>query len=76
MNSNILKVILHIGALIKTLKDVEQAVADLVHGQYKKEDVQNIINDVLELVQSGAISIPGMAAEDVAKALTDLTAAL
>lgn len=76
MSSNILKIVLHIGTLIRTVKDVEHAIADAVKGDFKKEDVSAIISDILQLVQDGIITIPGMSSEDIEKALHDLIEAI
>lgn len=67
-----ISIILHVGTVIKSLRDIEKGVADAISGHPSKDDLKAVIQDVLSLVQSGVISFPGFTEAQLQQALTDL----
>lgn len=72
MNPGILLLLLHIGGLLKILKDVEVTIADAVAGKASQADVQAVLNDILDLISSGVINVPGVTAEQLSTAIASL----
>jgi len=74
MSPSILQVMLHIGTLIAMVKDVEKSIADLVAKKNVSADMKQVLEDVLLLLQSGLIQIPGMSSEQIAQVIKDIEA--
>lgn len=76
MNPSVLAILLHVGKVIQAVKDVEHAVADLVSGKPSAADAQAVLEDVLGLVTSGLINVPGMNAEQLQQIVNDVKAVI
>ncbi|PWU11830.1 MAG: hypothetical protein C5B47_00270 [Verrucomicrobia bacterium] len=76
MNPLILKLILHIGTVIKTVKDTEHGVEDVIAGKLTVADIETLLNDIVELVKAGVITIPGVTVEEFTKIIADIEAAI
>lgn len=76
MNTKILSVLLHVGKIVQTGKDLEAAIGDLTKGNYQKTDVITVLGDVSDLIGDGVIVIPGMTATDAQAAIADLVKSL
>lgn len=73
MNPSILKILFHLGSVIKTIKDVEQTVNDLIQKKDASGDFLALVSDAKSLFQSGIICCPeGMTEEQVMQALDSL----
>ncbi len=75
MNPSILAILLHVGKVIQALKDTEKAVADLISGKPSTSDVEAVLEDVLNLVTSGLINVPGVTSEQLQQIVNDVKAA-
>jgi len=78
MNPIILSVLLHIGGVVKEIKDIEGAIASLIKGDKATAaaDAQAALDDLAALIGAGIINIPGLASADVVAALNGLKAVL
>ncbi len=56
----LLKVISHLGQLSGDLKDFEKAAEDLFKGNLTRDEVAKLLEDVVLLLESGLIQIPGV----------------
>lgn len=74
MSPGLLQIILHVGGLISTLKDFEKTVSDAVAKQNVTADLKQDLMDLVGLVSAGLIPIPGLTADQLAKALQDVQA--
>lgn len=76
MNPSILKVLLNVGKIIKAVKDVEGLVSDVVAGKSLQSDAVAICGDLVALIDSGVIVIPGISKEEAQAALQELLKAV
>jgi hypothetical protein len=76
MTPNAIKLLLHLGSLIKTLKDFEKGIQDLVQGKSASADLQSIVLDLTSLFQSGVITLPGVSSDQAASIIGDIQKAL
>lgn len=76
MNPNIIAVLLHIGGVIKAVKDIEKGIQDAIHGDFKADDLKAVLDDVLSLISGGVLSFPGMTKDELAAVIADLQKAL
>lgn len=72
VNPNVLVVLLHIGGVIRMLRDIEKGVEHVFKGQASAEDAKAILNDLGQLLSDGVFKIPGMTPEQVAAVVADL----
>lgn len=72
MSPSILLLLLHLGSLLQILKDVEVTIADAVSGKASKADVNAVLNDILALISSGVINIPGLTSDQLASAIANI----
>lgn len=72
MNPSTLAILLHLGSLLRLLKDIEQGVEHVIKGQASTDDLKLILQDVAGLLEMGVINIPGMTKEQIAMAVADL----
>lgn len=72
MNPSIISVLLHLGSLISTFKDVEKAVSDVISGKASAADGQALLQDVAGLLTSGLINIPGLTSDQLAGIATSI----
>jgi hypothetical protein len=73
---NVIVLLLHIGGLIQTLKDVESGVADAVKGNFKAADVDAVLADLLSLLQAGVLNLPATAITDITTVIQGLEKAI
>ena len=76
MNPGVLAILLHVGKVIQAAKDTEKAIADLVAGKPSAADVEAVLEDILGLVTSGLINVPGVTSEQLQQIVNDVKAAL
>jgi hypothetical protein len=69
---NPISIILNLGRIIQTGKDIEHAAVDLVHKNYSKDDIKAILEDFKGLIDSGLIEIPGLPTQEIDAAITAL----
>jgi hypothetical protein len=75
MNPSAIKILLHLGAIIKAGKDFENLVADAIAGKNVKEDVKSCIEDLSSLFSSGLLSVSGLSSEQAVEAFKAIEAA-
>jgi hypothetical protein len=76
MPSILFQILTHLGGIITTLKDIEQAIQDVVQGKASAADAQKVLQDLENLVSSSLISIPGVTSDQLAKIIADLQKAI
>lgn len=76
MSPSLLSVLLHVGSIIQTLKDIEKGVQDLVTGKPSSQDLKSIVTDLASLLSSGVISMPGFTQEQMSTVIGDLLKAI
>jgi hypothetical protein len=76
MSPSILALLLHIGSVLKTIKDIEAGVADVVKGKASAADAQAVLADLAALLSSGIFNIPGLSGDQLTAVIGQLTAAL
>ena len=76
MNPSLLKLVLHLGIVIKSVKDVEHGVEDAIAGKLVMSDVKAILDDLSELVVTGVIVIPGVTPDQFKTLIADIEAAV
>lgn len=74
MSPSVLAILLHVGKVIQAAKDTEKAIADLVAGKPSAADVEAVLEDVINLVTSGLISVPGVTSEQLQQIVNDVKA--
>lgn len=74
MNPSVLAILLHVGKVIQAAKDTEKAIADLVAGKPSTSDVEAVLEDILGLVTSGLITVPGVTSEQLQQIVNDVKA--
>lgn len=72
MNPQLLVVLLHLGGVFQTLKDIEHGIADVVAGKASAQDAKLILQDIASLLTAGVITIPGITQVQLAAAIQDL----
>ncbi len=72
----LIQVILHLGLLISTGKDVFQGIKDLLAGHAKPEELKAVIEDVIGLVKADLIQIPGVESGQLVVAIVDVEKAI
>jgi hypothetical protein len=76
MNPSIIRVLLHIGAVLKTIRDVEQGIAHVVSGHADVQDLKTVLADLAELIDDGIITLPGLTSEQLKAIAAELRAGL
>lgn len=76
MSPSILAIILHLGGILKTLKDAEAALADSIQGKGTSAEWLTALNDALGLMTSGVITLPGLTQDQITAAVGDIQKAL
>ena len=72
MSPSLIMVLLNLGKIMQSVRDLEKCIADAVAGHPTKEDLQAIGKDISALFQCGLISIPGITAAQVQQVIADL----
>jgi len=76
MSPNLLQVILHVGSIISLVKDVEKSIGDLVAKKSPGQDLKAVLEDVLSLISSGLINIPGLSQSDLVAVVQEVESSL
>ncbi len=76
MSPSFLQVLLHIGSIIALVKDVEKSIGDLVAKRSPADDMKAVLGDVLSLISSGLIAIPGLSQEQLASVVEEIEGVL
>lgn len=70
---SVLNIFLHIGAIIQSGKDVQQAVANLItRREFIGCDWKKVLEDLEELVRANVINLPGIPDEQIISVLDQL----
>lgn len=72
MSPNVIQILLNLGKIIGTAKDLEQAIADLVAGKPIAGDAKKVMADLSALLKSGLIHMPGMGSQAIEEALLEI----
>lgn len=73
---SVISVVLHLGLLVGTGKDILKGVQDLIAGHPSKEDLVAILKDVVQLFKSGLLEVPGLSGDQIAQIAMDIEVAL
>lgn len=69
---NPISILLHVGAIISAVKDLEQTISDAVHKGNVSADIKKVLEDVSNLVDSGIINIPGVSSDQLKEVIKSL----
>ena len=69
---SVITMVLHLGVLIGTGKDVFKGVQDLIDGHPSPDDLKAVLKDVVDLVNGGLINIPSITGDQLASVVADI----
>lgn len=74
MSPSLLSILLHLGKILGTIKDFEKTVADAAGKKEVGPDLKADLLDVLGLLVSGLVVIPGVSADALAQVVAEVQA--
>lgn len=70
---NPIAIILHIGAIVSAVKDLESTISDIVSKKgVFKDDMKKVLEDFKGLIDSGLISIPNITSAQIDEAIASI----
>jgi len=72
MTPSTLAILLHLGGVIQTIKDVVHGIEDVVAGKASADDAKAILRDLSDLIAGGVFKIPGLSQEQINQIVADL----
>ena len=76
MNPNIFKLISNAGLLIRTLKDIQFCVGELMRGDLQADEAKKVLLDLIDLLGVGVIKIPNVTDDEMKNILDQLKKAI
>lgn len=76
MNTDLLKILLHLSSVISTVKDLEKAIQDLIQKKPSGADWEAFLSDLASDVDAGLIPLPqGLTSDAIKAAIAAIKAA-